>query len=61
MSLDTGVEAVAVIDVNLAKLNIKNINIIGVGKAAVGSILLQHVPEYRVVNISNLFMELFST
>ncbi len=61
MSFHARVEAVAVIDVFSSKLNVEDINKIGIGKPPVSYILLQHVSEYRVINIPNLRMEFFST
>jgi hypothetical protein len=38
-----GVKTVAVIDMNLTKLNVKDVDIIGIGKTPVVFIFLQHI------------------
>ena len=53
-------ETITVIDVLRTKLNVKDINKIGIGKPPVVYIFLEHISENRVVYIPDLCMELFS-
>ena len=58
VAVSAGVKAVAVIDVNLAKLNVKYVNIIGIGEAPVVFIPLKYISEYRIVDIPNFGVKL---
>ncbi len=58
VAFSTGVKTVAIIDVNLTKLNVKDVDIIGIGKAAVVFILLQYISEYRIIDIPNFGVKL---
>jgi len=53
-------EAVAVVDVNIIKLDVQDIHIIGIGKAPVQYVFHQHVSEDRIIDITDLRMELLS-
>ena len=60
MSFHARVEAVTAVNVITPKLNVEDVNKIGIGKAPVVYILLQHIPEYGIIGVSNFFMKLFS-
>lgn len=61
MPFYAGVKTVTVIHVVAFKMNVEDIDVIGVGKTPIVDIFLQHVSEYRIIDIPYFCMELFSS
>ena len=51
MALNARMETVTVVDVFIFKLNIKNIDVVGIGESSVGFELLQDIPQDSIVVI----------
>jgi hypothetical protein len=53
-------ETVTVVDKRLVEIKIKNISIVCLGKAPVGSVFLKYALQYRIVDIPNPGVKYFS-
>ena len=60
MSLSARVEAVTTVDMYRFKLNVEDINIIGIGEQPAVFVFLQHVSEDAIVVVPNGGMKLLS-